>query len=501
MKLYSVGAGGVGQLGLADTKDQNKPTPLEMGNRWKKVACGGYHNLAMTSQGQLCAWGSGMYGQLGLGKNVQKQLIPRPIIILENEVSISKIACGWNHTVILSKEGDVLSWGGDTGDFGLHRVGGFPKDVVIKKVAAGTSFTTAISGDGQVFAWGSGVDGRLGVGNVKNYRNPQKVNFDIPVRVVSIALGKAHALAVTEQGHVFSWGCGSKGQLGLGDESSHMTPVSIPGLSNIRRVRAGEAHSVALSDKGLVYTWGDGEHGQLGLGNSKQELSPCHVTGLPDEVLIVGISAGQWHTMAITVYGDLFAWGNNAFGQLALGHLNSVNIPEFVDTMPERKFVIQAVGGEKHSVFLIADVNLLENKGKKLTAPVPAAAPTKPTSPPRSPLISRSSPGQQAKRRSWRMSANSFENAFADIDKDLEAFEGEAEEMEKELAAAEENAGGGYQENAVASYEENAGAAIVHTTPENKDESLKNVLTPVGEDKGLIAKEETKERKCPCTIL
>jgi len=486
MKLYAVGAGGVGQLGLADTKDQGKPTPLEMGNRWKKVTCGGYHNLALTSQGQLCAWGAGWYGQLGLGKNVQKQLVPRPIIILENEVLLSKIACGWNHTVVLTKEGEVLTWGGDSNDFGMHRVAGFPKDAAIKKVAAGASFTMAVAGDGQLYAWGSGVDGRLGVGNLKNFRNPQKVIFDVVVKVVSVALGKAHALAVTEQGHVFSWGCGNKGQLGLGDESSRMTPVSIPGLSNIKRVCAGESHSVALSDKGLVYTWGDGEHGQLGLGNSKQELSPCHVTGLPEEVLIVRISTGQWHTMAITMFGDLFVWGNNVFGQLGLGHLNNVTLPEFVDTMPERKFVIQAVGGEKHSVFLLADVNLLENKSKTIQARI-FSPPAKPSSP----VVSRSaaSASMRAKRRSWRLSANSFESAFAEIDKDLEQLVDEPEPETEPVPQAIE------KEKVEDKYQN---AAIV--TEENKENASSSMRTGT-EDKELIVKEKKDRKCCGCNLM
>jgi len=394
-----------------------------------------------------------------------------------------------------------MTWGGDSSDFGLHRVAGMPKDAKIKKIAAGASFSMVVAGEGQVYAWGSGVDGRLGVGNLKNYRNPQKVTFEYSVKVVKVALGKAHALAVTEQGNVFSWGCGNKGQLGLGDENSRMTPVQIPGLTNIKYACAGESHSVALSDKGLVFTWGDGEHGQLGLGNSRQEFSPVQVTGLPDEVQILKISAGQWHTMAITKFGDLFAWGNNAFGQLGLGHTNNINLPEFVDTLPERKFVIQAVGGEKHSVFLVSDLNLLENKNLTATAPKLFSPPAKPSSP----AVMRSSAASSriARRRSWRLSANSFESAFADIDKDLEQWTGEMDSGSAEAS----NEGVESSEGGSAVIDDTSSNSSVFSTGETPGEpngiGMDKVRSPSPtEDKELIAKDEKQSRRCcGCTIM
>ena len=144
----------------------------------------------------------------------------------------------------------------------------------------------------------------------------------IPVRFTSIAAGDFHSLAVTDEGKVYAWGYNGFGQLGLGTTSGYKnSPVLITALSNITvsGIAAGDYHSLAFTTNGEVYAWGYNAWGQLGLGtsgNAYNESSPVLITALSN---VSGIFAGRFHSLAFTTNGEVYAWGYNYFGQLGLG--------------------------------------------------------------------------------------------------------------------------------------------------------------------------------------
>lgn len=104
----------------------------------------------------------------------------------------------------------------------------------------------------------------------------------------------SHSLLLTSTGRVLSFGCGQSGALGHGFSGGKqlpdiLRPKYIEGLSGIQCVciAAGELHSAAVTVDGDLYTWGDGFCGQLGLGDKKPRVTPEQVIkgGLEDECL------------------------------------------------------------------------------------------------------------------------------------------------------------------------------------------------------------------------
>ena len=85
------------------------------------------------------------------------------------------------------------------------------------------------------------------------------------IRVYSVAAAYRHSLALTEAGRVYTWGYGAAGRLGHGGFQERYTPALVESLRDIRvvAVAAGDFHSMALTGGGRVYTWGEGEYGQL----------------------------------------------------------------------------------------------------------------------------------------------------------------------------------------------------------------------------------------------
>ena len=80
-----------------------------MGKRPRQVSCGGFHTAVVTEDGRLYTFGGGEHGQLGHNDRVNK-LKPTLVQALEG-VFISQITCGWSHSVALTSEGRVYTWG------------------------------------------------------------------------------------------------------------------------------------------------------------------------------------------------------------------------------------------------------------------------------------------------------------------------------------------------------------------------------------------------------
>lgn len=83
-------------------------------------------------------------------------------------------------------------------------------------VACGSNHSASISRRGELFMWGLGSSGELGMGQW----TPLEVNIPrqctVQTRIVSIAAGAHHTLAIGETGGLWSCGRGRYGQLGLG---------------------------------------------------------------------------------------------------------------------------------------------------------------------------------------------------------------------------------------------------------------------------------------------
>ncbi|KRT80619.1 Regulator of chromosome condensation repeat containing protein, partial [Oryctes borbonicus] len=115
---------------------------------------------------------------------------------------------------------------------------------------------------------------------------------------------------------VYSWGSNVYGQLGLGQyirEAPYPQIINALRGVNIVDVVTGQYHSMGLTSYGQVYTWGWGIHGQLGHGSCSNEYYPKL---LNFDYPIVQIAAGHAHSLMLTSEGKLYGFGSNVFGQL-----------------------------------------------------------------------------------------------------------------------------------------------------------------------------------------
>jgi alpha-tubulin suppressor-like RCC1 family protein len=329
-----------GYLGLGATFHTTSvcmpPTRVPMaGVRCIAVATSSFHTLALTASGQVFSFGCGDRGQLGHG-NDETLWQPRPIEALAR-VCVVAISAGQQHSLVLSDGGTPHAFGSNfCGKLGMGDqrnrslptpIGGALASARVGVLAAGALHSLAATQDtGRVFSFGSNASCQLGHGMRNDEHAPRLVAALEAHRVVRLAAGEHHSLAIDEHGVCYSWGAGEArertsawagGWLGHRTVDEQPLPRSLQALSGVRAVAvaAGSRHSLVLTAGGDVYSFGDGSGGKLGHSDgAAMHWVPKRIQAL-EHARVVAVAAGESHSMCMLRDGQVLTWGSG----LALG--------------------------------------------------------------------------------------------------------------------------------------------------------------------------------------
>ncbi|MFF0429189.1 RCC1 domain-containing protein [Streptomyces sp. NPDC004520] len=309
------------------------------------------------------AWGQNNSGQLGNGSTLD-QLTPSAVKGLARSDVAELTSGGWTtdqvFALALLRDGTVQSWGGNVsgqlGD-GTTANRAFPAAVTgltgVSDIAAGLDFSLALRG-GRVLSWGSDALGQLGDG-LPDPSTPatRPVSVQGLNRVKEITAGCQYALALREDGTVWTWGRNDEGQLGIGTTTARSTPQRVPGLENVVSVKAGCRHALALTADHKVKAWGRGGNGELGNDTTEQSTTPVDVEHLDD---VTELFAGPYHNFALLADGSVRAWGGNWAGQLGDGTKVKRTTPVPITGLSG---VTRLLGGWGHTLALLDDQSVL----------------------------------------------------------------------------------------------------------------------------------------------
>lgn len=301
-------------------------------------------------------WGLNDKDQLG-GLKGSKIKLPIYSQVLSKLKPIH-IAGGSKTLFIVSQEGKLYACGeGTNGRLGLGDNNNVyePKPIpflsqyVIKKVAvhSGGKHALALTQDGKIFSWGEGEDGKLGHGNRISLDKPRLIDALKAKRIRDIACGSGHSAAIASNGELYTWGLGEYGRLGHGDAITQLKPKLVEGLIGQRVIQVAcgsrDAQTMALTENGSVYSWGDGDFGKLGRGGSDGCYTPLLVDRLSG-LGVVQVECGAQFSLALTKYGEVWTWGKGDYFRLGHGNDNHVRRPTVVEGLRGKKVVHVAVG-------------------------------------------------------------------------------------------------------------------------------------------------------------
>jgi alpha-tubulin suppressor-like RCC1 family protein len=153
----------------------------------------------------------------------------------------------------------------------------------------------------RLLACRDGREGRLGHGDDSMRLKPGPVTALLSqmVHVIAVQAGGAHTVALSDVGEVYTWGCGQSGRLGIGSMTNQNAPVIVAalGAKKVISIAAGSAHCIALTEEGDIFTWGKGELGRLGHGSGGHEILPREVLlSSHSTVRPVAVGAGDCHS-------------------------------------------------------------------------------------------------------------------------------------------------------------------------------------------------------------
>lgn len=309
--LYAWGSGDA--LGEPADADGNPVEVANLDNAVARIAAGKDHSVVLRSSGMVYTFGSGSYGQLGHGDRVARSAPTRVASSLIGS-NVALVSAGTHFTI------------------------------VVKLDISNTQFLSSEGGPAwQLYAWGVNDWGQLGIGSYSNavYDMPRLVSSLSTVAlsheehsvgdvsVAELVSGARHTVAVMRDGRAFGWGANQYGALGrictapqtAASAGCVVVRPQVLSVGDVRVARAalGLDYSVLLSRDGTLWSTGRNSAGQLGLGDHASDRFAFESVRVPGQPQILQIATGRQHTLAVSAYGQIWAWGCNEYGQLGLG--------------------------------------------------------------------------------------------------------------------------------------------------------------------------------------
>ena len=318
------------------------------------------------------AWGNNSSGELGNNGSTGSTV---PVAVNRSGIlqgkTVTAIAAGTYHNLALCSDGTLVAWGynadgqvGDGSGLSYRRVpvaveqAGVLAGKRVVSIAAGTSHSIALCSDGTVVAWGKNDSGQLGDGSLINRAVPVAVNTSGGLSgktVVSISAGDNHNFAMCSDGALVAWGLNSSGQVGDGTQVNRPVPVEVSASGvlsgkTVVDVAGGAYTSVALCSDGTIAQWGFSTFVPQALS------SPGALAGKT----VVDVEAGDAQQLALCADGTLAAWGYNAYGQLGDGTTTTRSEPVAVNTsgVLSGKTVTAIAAGSAHNMVACSDGTL-----------------------------------------------------------------------------------------------------------------------------------------------
>lgn len=322
----------------------NLPTVTQSSSTLASIDAGNYADVLVLSDGTVWGWGvtSMTLTQVPGVTNVVQRPVDGNGSFTAIEQPGTDSACPASSTVV--------HWGKDHAPSVVTQL----NCLNVVQLAEAATHTLALTSTGTVYVWG-GQGEALGLSPAVTTEKNPTLNPALTALTNGTSSGVIITTGMTSggilvNGHAWSWGDNQYGQCGCGSTAAVITSPTLvsQGSTLYTSIDQGgnltsDGHELALTAAGAVWAWGDNARGQLGIGTKVNSNIPVLVTGLPSSV--VDVRAGGEHSLALDSAGNVWAWGDNQYGQVGNGTTTNVLLPVEV-----RSGVTQISAGSFHSI-------------------------------------------------------------------------------------------------------------------------------------------------------
>ena len=374
--------------------------PVYVEERIVQMSEGTDHALFLGKSGRVYSYGKNVYGQLGDKTTVARENNITTVVRVEDGAvleNIAEVSAGDQYSIATSKDGKVYTFGinrfqqlGFSNDMeagGIQESGYaiLKEDIQhVERVTAGYSHTSVYKEDGNVYTWGNGENGELGNGSYFDHYLAQLVGknivqtnthglvlrreetFDIDgwinyfnlfnekqAEITYEIVDQNLALLDSQNGKIMALQTGRTTVIAreVGSDKISVIPLVIMENSNIEaQVETAGSHTVMLKVDGSVWCYGKGEYGELGTGNQETIDDPVKAI-FPAGTVIKQIAAGENHSMALDVDGNVWVWGRNQYYQLGNNKDSMLLVPTKVAGLTN----IRKIAAGNNSSFAIGE--------------------------------------------------------------------------------------------------------------------------------------------------
>jgi alpha-tubulin suppressor-like RCC1 family protein len=332
----------------------NQTTNLDFLNNFTDVSNGLYHSCGLTTTGDVYCWGLNTSGQLGNGTLIDSTV---PVAVtMPAGVTFSTIDVGDSHSCALSSQGNAYCWGdnqtvqigdGTQTNRTIPTAVSMPTDVTFVTISAGGYQTCALSSINTAYCWGV-YRWRTSNNDWIYSATPRLTNVPSgSTSVTSIDVGFMHICIITNIGKAYCGGQNLNRSLGTGSsaEWSDMSAVLLPSDVTVSHISAGRYHTCAVTTNGVLYCWGKNENGRLGTGtsngvDSSNPKSVIHESGIAFTSVIAGLD----NTCATDTMNTIYCWGYNEFGQLGTYDTLSYTSPSPISILNDQTITHISLG-------------------------------------------------------------------------------------------------------------------------------------------------------------
>lgn len=304
--LFALGSNGSGQLGIGHKEDVSVPKqvlfehPLPRDDEIVKIVAGGNHTILVTKSGRAYWSGDSSMGACGIVSDPDSVDSPpmfREVVLPKTESlgPVADVACTWDSSIFTlrdleGKATKVYTCGGESTEPRL--LADFPPiGSEVRGLAAGFRHVVAVLNNGDIYGWGNGRKGQLGV--LEGSTADAKGVIQRPTKIQGVSFPVAKAVCcqyttclIAEPGD---------GQIAvLGADKWALKSSAPPAVPNWKIITASWGGIYILKYDGMLEAWGRDDHGQL---------PPPAVSR------VESIAAGSEHIVAFTDEREVVSWG------------------------------------------------------------------------------------------------------------------------------------------------------------------------------------------------